>query len=106
MAAITVSSLSREYVRVPVFAKVNGVSVKLTTATIEMAFKDNNTAPLEADWQNGVWEYDKGAGTYYAQCLVGPGGEIALPAGFYEVWIRINLDPELVVRKVGTLIVE
>ena len=103
--ALTISSLSREYIRVPVFAKVNGTQVRLNSVPVEFAFLPENQTPVQADWVVGSWEFDKNVSTYYARCLVGPDGDIELSPGSYDAWMRVTITPELVVRNVGGVLV-
>ena len=99
--ALKISSESLEYVRVPVSATDNGASVDPTDDTVNMAFLASGIEPDVADWQTAEWETDNG--TYYARCLVGPGGTIELENGKYVVWVKIIDNPEIPVRSVGTL---
>jgi hypothetical protein len=107
VAGVTISSLSLEYVRVPVFAKEAGVVVNPTTDAVVMAFKSDGTEPVTNDWKASTWETDSTTtpATYYARCLVGTGGTVALTDGTYDVWVRVTDSPEIPVRKAGRLVV-
>ena len=101
---IPLSSLSLEYVRVPVTATANGNAVNPTGDTVKMAFLQGvSTQPQVSDWQTASWDTPTGTGTYFAQCLVGPSGTITLTAGTWYVWIQITDNPEIPVRQVGVL---
>lgn len=99
---IRLSSLSLEYVKVPVVATEDGGEIDPTAYDVEMAFMPEGE-PEEADWASGDWET---AGTrYLARCLVGPTGVI-LADGTYNIWLRITGSPEVPVKRVGTLVIE
>lgn len=101
---IPLSSLSLEYVRVPVSATVNGAAINPTADTVKMAFLSGaSTQPQVSDWKSASWDSVSANGTYFAQCLVGPGGATTLSAGTYYVWIQITDNPEVPVRQVGVL---
>jgi hypothetical protein len=103
---IELSSLSKEYVRVSVHAKENGVVVNPTTDVVQMAFTAG-IDPVGGDWKTASWETDATSepDTYYARCLVGPGGTVTLAAGRYTVWLKLTDATEIPVRKIGQLVV-
>ena len=105
MAKLVLSSLDLEYVRVRVYAETNGVAVDPTADTVEMAFIAGDANPTSPDWKAASWETDSTTvpATYYARCLVGTGGTVALAAGLYQVWTRITDSPEVPVKKSGQL---
>ncbi len=91
------SSLSREYVRVPVTANADP-----TASPVELAFVlDGEPGPQ--DWVVGSWE--KVGSTYFARALVGPGGDKVLADGTYSVWVRVTAPPEVPVFRAGLLAV-
>lgn len=101
-----ISALSKEYVRVRVQLKVNGIDTNPTSDAVSMAFMSGTTAPSTGDFKTGSWETDAttSPATYWARCLVGPGGGvITLTAGLYNVWLQITDSPEVPVRKCGLL---
>lgn len=102
---LALSQATLEYVRVPVFASVNGQPVNPVAYVVQMAFLTSDTAsPSSGDWVAASWDTAVNPiTTYVAQCLVGTGGTIALPVGFYYVWIKVTASPEAPVRSVGTL---
>lgn len=106
-APLVISSLSKEYVRVRVFAKNAGAAVNPTADVVEMAFKSDGTEPSTPDWKTAAWETDATTDpdTYYARCLVGPGGTVTLTDGSYDVWVRVTDSPEIPVKKAGRLVV-
>jgi len=92
---------SLQYVGVPVTAKKSGLLQNPTTDPVVMAFMPSGKDPASADWQAATWMTDA-TGTlpvYYAICLVGPGGTIALGVGTYDVWVKVTDNPEIVVLK-------
>lgn len=98
------SSLSTEYVRVPVAAEDQGVPVNPTGATVEMAFPAEGVDPVTDDWQAAAWETvaTTTPDTYLARVLVGT-GDLNLAAGNYDVWVRVTSSPETVVHRAGWL---
>lgn len=102
---LTLSAVSREYVQVPVAARVAGAPVDVSTDVVEMAFLPGQAAPAEDDWLSASWDVDAVSvpARYRAQCLVGPDGTVELEAGVYSVWVRITDDPEIPVRRAGQL---
>jgi hypothetical protein len=98
-----ISTVSREYVRVPVAATISGVAYDPTHDTVQMGFTPgySNDPPLA--WNAAVW--DSGGPPYYALCLVGPGGTTSLTVGTYQVWVRITDNPEQPALLAGQLVV-
>jgi len=76
-----------------------------TSDTVQMAFV--NGEPTSGDWKTATWEADSSTNptTYYARCLVGPGGTVTLSDGDYQVWVKITDSPEVPVLKAGRLVV-
>jgi hypothetical protein len=103
---LKISSLSKEYVRVPVSATESGQPVDPTGDTVEMAFKTSGE-PSGGDWKAASWETDNSVSpvVYYARCLVGPGGTVTLADGTYDVYVRVTDSPEIPVTNVGKLVV-
>lgn len=97
---ITLSSLSTEYVRVPVAATVNNAPYNPTGDVVQFAFT-TGANPVSGDWHTGSW--DSTDSPYVAQCLVGPGGVVSLAVGTWIIWIKITDNPEVPVRSVGQL---
>lgn len=101
---LEISTASTEYVRVQVQAREDGADVDPTGDTAEMAFTTGG-APQSGDWQTASWETDSTVTptAYYARCLVGPAGAATLTAGLWTVWLRVTDNPEVIVRRCGTL---
>lgn len=109
MSAVKISSLSLEFLSVPVAAEKTGAPYDPTGDAVDWAFKDFSTdaEPSGGDWVVGNWETDPGPpAIYYARCLVGPGGTTTLTDGKYHVWLRITDSPEIIVRRIGVITVE
>lgn len=102
---LTISSLSLEYVRVPVSARVSGNPVNPTSDTVAMAFMVGRTNPSVGDWKSASWDTDATTTptTYRAQCLVGPSGTVTLVPGVYQVWIKVTDNPEVPIKLAGPL---
>lgn len=105
MGIPAISSLSKEYVRVRVQVKANGVDFDPSADAVRMAFTVNDAAPLSGDWKTGSWENDTSTSptTHWARCLVGPGGAVTLAVGLYSVWLEITDAPEIPIRNCGLL---
>ena len=101
------SSLSLQYIRVPVSATLNGAVYDPTLSTVQLAFPVQGVAPVSGDLKAASWETDVTTSppVHYARCLVGPGGAIVLTVGRYDVWVKITDSPEQVYTKVGVLVV-
>lgn len=100
---LTLSMLSLEYVRVRVSATVAGSPVNPTGDPVQMAFITPGAVPGPGDWNTAGWDTAPTGGVYTAQCLIGPGGTITLPAGVYAVWVKITDNPEIPVRQAGAI---
>lgn len=104
--AISLSSLTKEYLRIAVEAEASGLPVDPTGNAVEFAFMDDvvSAEPGGGDWNVGDWETDAGPPIiYYARILIGPGGGVVLTDGKFDVWIKITSSPELPVRHIGRL---
>lgn len=100
---LTISSLSLEYVCIPVAASANGRTVDPTDLVVEFAFLTTSAEPTGSDWKPGTWE-DLG-GAYLARCLVGPGGDATLANGTYYVWVKVTDSTEIPVFNLGQVLV-
>jgi hypothetical protein len=100
-----ISSLSLEYVYVPVAAKVAGVAVDPSADAVALAFMVGRADPAPGDWKTASWDTDATTtpATYRARCLVGPAGAVQLVPGVYQVWVKINDSPEVPVKLAGPL---
>jgi hypothetical protein len=115
---LRVSSLSTEYIRVPVAALDDeGALVDVTGMDVELAFVDTGVEPDDEsgseDWWEADWEtselawVDVGATRvqtpYKARVLIGPAGDVDLGDGTFDVWVRITDQVEVPVRLAGGL---
>jgi hypothetical protein len=105
--AVVISSASLEYVYSRVSAKASGAAVNPTGDTVAMAFKQGDAEPTAPDFKTASWETDSTTTppTYYARCLVGPGGAATLADGTWTAWIKVTDSPEIPVRRIGKLTV-
>jgi hypothetical protein len=93
-----VSTLSRQWLSVPIGLYVfTGDPVNPTADEFpaDMAFVQVAAAPGSSDWHpaNYVWDDHRWA----MRCLIGPSGGVVLPAGLYDVWIRLVRDTEQII---------
>lgn len=96
---IEMSSQSRQYVKVPVTAKLAGVLLNPTTDVVKMAFSPMGSAP--STWTSATWETDSTTtpATYLARMMVGPGGTIQLARGTFDIWVQVTDNPEIPVLR-------
>jgi hypothetical protein len=99
---IAISVLSTQYIQIPVTATLNGSPYNPTADVVSFAFLPYGTNPGPADWNGGTWVTTQGG--YLAQILIGPAnGGVALPAGSYQIWLRITDSIEVPVQRAGDL---
>ncbi len=103
----TRSSLTTEFIRVPIAASEDGFAIDPTQDTVRLAIVATGTTPTTLDWHLGSWESDSSSTPveHFARLLVGPAAAppIVLTAGLYDVFVKISDDPEIVVRDTGAL---
>lgn len=97
------SVLSTEFVQVDVTA--DGGTYDPTGDAVSFAFKVSGD-PAPGDWHAGSWGTALTPGVFPAQCLVGPGGAVALDLNTYVIWVKVADAPETPVRPVGLLVIE
>lgn len=108
MSTVTMSSTSRQYLRLPVSATWQGVTQDPTGDTVEFAAVPPGSEP--STWTAGSWETDTTTDpdTHWARILVSGtagGGTLALADGTYDLWIRVTDSPERPAQRITTLIV-
>lgn len=96
---LTLSSLSSPLYQVPVSQRTLSGIGNPTGDTVSLAFLNTTRDPVSGDWQAGSW-FTSAAGTYYAQCKIGPLG-FPLAKGYYYVWVQIVDPVETIVACVG-----
>lgn len=84
----TVPASSKEYLHIAVADGSAGIPG-------EIAVVSSSAEPAEDDWRDAVWD----AGVY--KVLIGPTTVLALAAGTYTAWVRLDAPPEKVVRRSG-----
>lgn len=92
--SLQISTETLEYLFVPVTVDDATPNAALP---VEMAFPDEGVNP--STWITAAWD------TGRARVLVGTGGDVALAAGRYDVWVKITSTPEIPARRAGFLIV-
>lgn len=84
------SAISLNRIRRTVRATTDGELYNPMGATVHFAFLPGaDDEPVAGDWKLGNWDVTP-IRSYVAQCLVGPGGVIALARGQWYVWLRIT----------------
>jgi hypothetical protein len=103
VAGTTISSLSTQYVYVPVRAFSQNALYNPTALTVQMAFVDGWSKPADEDWNPASWAWTTSANGYYAaQCLVGPENDgVVLAVGTWNVWVQVTGSPEVPVLVSG-----
>lgn len=105
---LTFLASSTEYVFVPVSALGTSAPYNPTADVVAFGFITSPTGTgTPGTWYTGTW-FIPTANTYYAACLLGPGGTgtvppVSLAPGIYTVWIRISDSPEIPVRTPGLI---
>jgi hypothetical protein len=102
--AVALSSVTTEYVRVPVAAKEAGQVVNPTSFSVRFAAKAAGAEPGSGDWVFGDWEEEAGP-RYLARVLVGPSGPLNPGDGNWRLWVEINAQPEKIIRDSGSLVI-
>lgn len=102
--SIRISSISKEYVKVPVRANSVGEDQNPTQFAVSMAFMEDGSEPELSDWVTSDWETWPD-NFYMARCLVGPGSNIELTNGKYDIWVRIVTPQEDVKRYIDDRLV-
>jgi hypothetical protein len=95
------AAASTEYIRVPVTATEAGEPVDITGDTVALGFTDSWNSDAPAEWHPATWETINDVHT--ARLLIGPGTDVALTAGAWDVWVKVTDNPETPVLKAGVL---
>src|SRR3954447_125765 len=108
MPLAPISAQSKEYLKVPVSARNSTGVIDPTTGAVSFAFLTPEGPPVSGTtWTSGTWETTTQGSAigpvYKARCLIGPGGDIQLAVGSYDVWVRVGYLTESVMRKAGTI---
>lgn len=90
---LIMSRLTTEYVHVPV-ARASGADP--TGSAVTMCLMPDGQEPFTGDWQSADWETT--SGVFFARLLV-----TTPAAGLYAMWVRVQLDPEVIVRETGPI---
>lgn len=95
MAVPKISSLSVEYLKVPITSTL--AAAELDGLVVQLAVVPDGQEPVTGDWKTGTW-----IGTH-AAVLIGPGATITLTDGTYDVWVKITATPETPVLLSGSI---
>lgn len=102
MADLTLPASTLEYVHTDVTADADPLS-----DVVAFAFTARGTQPVSADWLTGEWKPGQAwtAGQpVTARILAGAGGTYTPTAGsVVDVWVRVTDNPEIPVRRAGTV---
>lgn len=102
---ISLSSLSTDYISIPVTATGNnGLAVNPTSDPVAFAFKAVGVNPASGDWASGSWDtYLPFGSKYVAKVLIGPAASVNPGVGVWIAWMKITDNPEVPVRQVAEL---
>lgn len=89
-----IPAISVEYVKVAV---TGPTGVDLTELDIALAIVADGQIPDTDDWQVGTWIGSSAA------LLIGPGTDLELDRGTYDVYVRVTSDPEIPVLPSGSI---
>ena len=104
MAGTSLSSLSTQYVLVPIRAYYQGQPYNPTALPVQMAFISGWAKPGGGDWKTASWAWTTAVNGYYAaQWLVGPTGTATLAVATYNVWTWVEGVSEQPIQTSGTL---
>jgi hypothetical protein len=104
VSVVSISSLSTQYVKVPIRIRESGSAVDPTASTVTFAYTANaTTEPGASDWVTGSWE--TAGSTYYARVLTGPDGDADPGDGTWTLWVKVVRDPETIVLPAGTVVI-
>jgi hypothetical protein len=105
--ALVISSLSCQYVVVPVTAEDDGSVYNPTSDVVQFAFTAGyGVKPADEDWLTGNWDSNPVQGIYYnAKILIGPGATVLAP-GTYTAWIKVTDNPQIPVKQCGTVVIQ
>ena len=92
---------SLEYLPVKVSAEKDGAPYDPTADVVQIALPVINVDVVGGDWKDGIWETVNGE--YFAKILVGPGGDVTLNKGDYDILIKITDSPEVPIMRAGML---
>lgn len=96
---LQLSTLSTEYLLLPLKATHNGAAYDPTGDTVQAAVVATGIAVANGDFVTASWEPN----TTSVRVLVGPGTTIGtLAPGFYDAYSRITDSPEVPVLAHGT----
>ncbi len=99
---MSVSTLSKEYLRYWVRSIQAGEDYDPTGNAIKFAVVPEGTLPADADWADAEWE--DAEGSHFALCLVGPGSDHGpVTPGEYDVYLKIFDSPETPVKLAGRM---
>jgi hypothetical protein len=89
-----IPAISVEYVKVAV---TGPTGVDLSDLDVELAIVDDGQIPDVGDWKAGTWIGSSAA------VLIGPGTDLALDQGTYDVYVKITSSPEVPVLPSGSI---
>lgn len=101
---LIISTLSCEYIHVPVAATSAGVDIDPTGDVVALAFVPQGTTPAPADFKTGSWLQDVSTipTTHFARVLIGPTpGVVVLTPGLFDCWVKVTDNPEVIAKKAG-----
>lgn len=95
--ALELPYTSLTYIKSKVTASADPTGDTVTAAFVATGL------PGASDWKTGSWQTvtANGVTSYYARCLVGPGGAFIPVAALYKMFIKVTDSPEVPVLFAG-----
>lgn len=96
---MNVSHLAKPYIEVDVEAKVGGVSIDLSAATVEWSFPAQDVNPVT--WTAGDWSVPGKT----ARILFDPAGLALVQDHYYDMRLRVFASPQVYEGCVGRVLI-
>ena len=100
LADLIISSQSKQFIRVPVSSTNDPTGDAVSWAIVVPAVEPSLF--FAGSWVT-ILDPETSDPTYYAQVLVGPGTGLTLSRGNYQMYVKIDDDPETPVLLAGIL---
>lgn len=98
MSTLVLSSLTTEYLHIPVTGDVDLDAQVVAIAVIPVGQEE----PADDEWHEAAWVGAVGT-TRSARVLIGPEEDLELANGTYTAWVKVTDTPEIPVRKSGLI---
>lgn len=104
-----IPALSRQFIIVSIEGKDDNGVIDPTPFPVDFAFLPQDESPsVSTVWYTGEWFTDTQPylpEIYMAKVLIGPGGQVALTAGSWDVYVRVTHTVEQPIEKADTILI-